>query len=257
MLVALLPMMILVVLCLVFVVSSTFFIFGILASFRTPHRSSIFFSYSHKDSEIAQKIMKHLDMYRFKIWIDFGLEIPEDRLINELNTAVKGCEIFILLASKNSQDSTWVQFELAEAKKIAEAPDFKASQLLEPQTGPLRSVVAGLLSRKLERRSGQFRDTVVLSLDDWGSEIYAKITELNEELLKDYSDPVFSDLESFWAETESDLSPARKRIVGVLGKGARKVINPQSSVLRVIRPMVTLFDLAGRSSRLCNRLPST
>jgi hypothetical protein len=213
-------------LCLIFVVTSTFFTLGVLGLFRSPHRSKLFFSYSHKDTEIAQKIMKRFAVYRFKIWIDLGIEIPTDKLEKELGKAVEGCEIFILLASVHSQGSNWVQFEIDQAKKMPELPEFRVRRFTERFTEP---------------PTGRFRDTIILSLDDWGSMAYEEIKELQEELLAEYSLGI-EDID--WAEELSDLPPALYRTLVLLVKGVRKIINPNPSILRIVKPTVVLFDLS-------------
>jgi hypothetical protein len=168
--------------------------------------------------------MKRLSAYRFKIWIDLGIEIPADKLSGELSTAVEGCEIFILLASINSQGSTWVQFEIAEAKKIPELPEQRNTRFSKP-------------------RPNRFRDTVVLALDDWGTEIYADVKQVNEDLLREYAMADWTELKDAWAEAENELPPAVKYLAKTFGKGAKQLMSPNPSATRILTPTVTLFDM--------------
>lgn len=100
----------------IFFVSNLFFWGGLYRRLR-PYKCKIFFSYSHKDSQFAESIMKRLGDCTFKVWIDFEKVLPEDHIAEILKGVIREREIFILLASKNSINSKWVKFEIEEASK--------------------------------------------------------------------------------------------------------------------------------------------
>ena len=75
-----------------------------------------FVSYSHKDSEYAHKISDELTSWGITPWIDdridYGTQWP---IVIEQN--LDECDAFILVMSKSSKKSKWVQNELAYAQE--------------------------------------------------------------------------------------------------------------------------------------------
>jgi formylglycine-generating enzyme required for sulfatase activity len=76
----------------------------------------IFISYSHKDTEYAHALAKHLQGMGFDIWIDerldYGSQWP-----HELQKQLDTCSAFILIMSPRSYTSEWVQSELQRARR--------------------------------------------------------------------------------------------------------------------------------------------
>lgn len=120
-----------------------------------PHRSRIFFSYSHKDSEIARRVMKYLKQYHFRTWVDFGKTIEPASLECELAAAIKPTEVLVLLSSDNALNSRWVDFEL------------------------LRATDAGKLG---------YRDITILALDDSGLRLQKSLRGVTAEQKKENAD---------------------------------------------------------------------
>lgn len=79
--------------------------------------SQIFISYSHKDSEYAHKLQRHLFDEGFDAWIDeridYGSHWPR-----EIERRIRKSAVFILIMSPNSQESEWVENELAFARQL-------------------------------------------------------------------------------------------------------------------------------------------
>lgn len=117
-----------------------------------PHRSRLFFSYSHKDEPVARELLNRLKEFPLKLWVDFGVRIPERKLRKVLGKLVERRQIFILLASENSATSEWVEFEFFRAQ----IP---------------------------EERFGRFRDTVVVAVDDAGIALYEYVKSLSDEVM--------------------------------------------------------------------------
>jgi hypothetical protein len=118
-----------------------------------PHRAKLFVSYSHKDAEIAKRILSRLESFHFRIWVDFGLSIAPARLKEQLSRNVRRRQIFLLLASRNSVESDWVKFEIEQAKTRG-----------------------GFLI-------GQWRDTVIVALDDDGVRLYESLKQFIDEVM--------------------------------------------------------------------------
>ncbi len=77
---------------------------------------NIFISYSSKDKELANKIsdtMTNEDVVVFVAdnSINFGESIPKN-----IEKAIKKCDLFVVLWSKNSKRSEWVQQEIGIVK---------------------------------------------------------------------------------------------------------------------------------------------
>jgi hypothetical protein len=117
-----------------------------------PYRTKIFFSYSHKDADIAKRILAALKDLNFRVWVDFDTQISEGQIENRLGGLIKRRQIFILLGSVNSAQSQWVEFEIAEARRLG-------NFLL-----------------------GSFRDTSVLVLDDAGIQVFDELKQFYDEL---------------------------------------------------------------------------
>jgi formylglycine-generating enzyme required for sulfatase activity len=76
----------------------------------------IFISYSHKDTKYAHELAENLQNMGFEVWIDerldYGAQWPQ-----ELQKQLDGCSAFILIMSRHSYASEWVQSELQRAKR--------------------------------------------------------------------------------------------------------------------------------------------
>jgi formylglycine-generating enzyme required for sulfatase activity len=76
----------------------------------------IFVSYSHKDTEYAHALARHLQEMGFEVWIDerldYGAQWPQ-----ELQKQLDSCSAFLLIMSPRSYASDWVQSELQRARR--------------------------------------------------------------------------------------------------------------------------------------------
>jgi hypothetical protein len=77
----------------------------------------IFISYSHKDKEYVHRLAEALQNVNFDVWIDDRIDYGT-RWPLVIEDAVDTCESFILVASRNSHESTWVQHEFARAQRL-------------------------------------------------------------------------------------------------------------------------------------------
>jgi hypothetical protein len=77
----------------------------------------IFISYSHKDKEYVHKLAESLQAEGFEVWIDDRIDYGT-RWPLVIETAIDSCEIFVLVAGRNSHDSEWVQHEFARAQRL-------------------------------------------------------------------------------------------------------------------------------------------
>ena len=91
--------------------------------------SSIFFSYSHKDRDVVDRIAEDLQNFGFYIWIDKAEIKIGDSLIKKIREGIDKVEYVGAIISKNSIDSEWVQREIdiamnqeIEGKKVKVLP---------------------------------------------------------------------------------------------------------------------------------------
>jgi len=76
----------------------------------------IFISYSHKDKSYVRKLREALQEEGFEVWIDdridYGIRWPQ-----AIQAQLDSCSAFIAVVSENSNESEWVQNEVARAKR--------------------------------------------------------------------------------------------------------------------------------------------
>ena len=74
--------------------------------------SLAFISYSSRDREVARRVAEMVRVLGFKIWMDEGALAPGQPIAAELADAVAQVQVFIIILTKNSIESGWVQNEL-------------------------------------------------------------------------------------------------------------------------------------------------
>ncbi len=185
---------------LVFLVSCILFIVGLYQRIR-PYKSRIFFSYSHKNKEISQKIIKKLKHLHFRIWVDLDLELPANEIESILENNVKQSEIFILLGSRSSAKSNWVRFELSKANYRANFTKY------------------------------QWRDIIVIILDDFGLELFKNIIKIHKQKMEEYENEIKENTNRLIDEV-----PLLQHIIG-------NNLSNEATWKRGFTPTVTKFDL--------------
>jgi len=76
----------------------------------------IFISYSHKDKKYVEKLEKKLIDEGFDVWIDHRIDYGS-RWTKEIEKAIDTCAAYIVVMSKNSSESQWVERERIHAEK--------------------------------------------------------------------------------------------------------------------------------------------
>lgn len=77
--------------------------------------SSVFISHSSKDNEFALWLAGELRKYGVKVWMDAHKLRPGDPLYGTIGPALKEADHFIIILSRSSIDSPWVELELEVA----------------------------------------------------------------------------------------------------------------------------------------------
>lgn len=87
--------------------------------------AKIYISYNNKDHNIAQKISDELKTADHEILIDVDTLLPGEDITSTLFNALRKSEIMIVIITKNSINSKWVQNEIGAALSYtAERPNF-------------------------------------------------------------------------------------------------------------------------------------
>ena len=75
---------------------------------------NIFFSYSTKDSEAANKIVEGIKISGHHVWFAPDKILGGENYAENIEEGIEQCDIFVLLASKNSIGNKSLQVEASE-----------------------------------------------------------------------------------------------------------------------------------------------
>lgn len=78
----------------------------------------VFISYSTKDLPIVDKIKNLVQNSDVEVFVAEYSVLPSESLSVSIEQAIKSCDLFVLIWSKNSQESSWVPQEIGIAKAI-------------------------------------------------------------------------------------------------------------------------------------------
>jgi hypothetical protein len=177
-----------------------------------PYWSRLFFSYSHKDTKLAEQIIERLKQYKFRVYIDFGVTLPENQLEHELSKTIRRRDICLVLSTANSADSHWVQYEIKRA-----------------------------LRHEKRRFVEVYRDVVMLVIDDVGMEVASAVVDANNERMRDYWDR-----ELGYSDKMKKKTPAEQaKTEAALNKG-RRILDGWPLLRRILLADVKVFDLRGQ-----------
>ena len=76
------------------------------------NNKSIFISYSSRDSEDVKKVIEVLERENMSYWKAPDMIPVGSNYAKEIPQVISGCEVFLLLISKYSQQSIWVEKEI-------------------------------------------------------------------------------------------------------------------------------------------------
>ncbi|MFC2138125.1 SiaC family regulatory phosphoprotein, partial [Bacteroidota bacterium] len=75
------------------------------------NQMKVFISHSKKDRELALKIAEDLQKNSIEIWIDEWEIFVGDTIIKKLQEGINQCKFMVILVTKNSNSSNWVEKE--------------------------------------------------------------------------------------------------------------------------------------------------
>ena len=79
--------------------------------------SDVFLSYSHQDRERVRPVVALLEAQQWAVWWDRTL-LPGQRWEDELRERLRNCRAVVVIWTRNSVTSAWVQLEAGEGLKI-------------------------------------------------------------------------------------------------------------------------------------------
>jgi hypothetical protein len=91
--------------------------------------SKVFISHSHRDKEIVRKLAADLQAHGVQTWVDEAEIKVGDSILQRINDALHSADYILVVLSKDSINSTWVQQEIAGA--VARDPN-AANRILIP-----------------------------------------------------------------------------------------------------------------------------
>ena len=78
-------------------------------------KKTVFISYSSKDREFVKQLVQTLKAMGIVCWVAPEMIPAGSSYAREIPKAIRECEVFLLLLSKTSQDSIWVEKETDSA----------------------------------------------------------------------------------------------------------------------------------------------
>ena len=86
----------------------------------------IFLSHSSSDNDFTNKLHSLLEQAGFNVWYDEKILTSNTHLLTDLPKYIGNSESFIIILSKNSCDSTWVQDEYGYARELHKNKELNA-----------------------------------------------------------------------------------------------------------------------------------
>lgn len=98
-------------------------------------QTTAFLSHSHKDRELAKGLQAYLSEHGWDLYIDWEdsslPDSPDEKTANSIKEQINERDLFIFLATQNSQSSRWCPWEIG----IAEVFKKKSSIIIVPTEG--------------------------------------------------------------------------------------------------------------------------
>lgn len=115
----------------------------------------VFISYSRKDSEIVQRIIKFLGSQGIKVWIDKqGLQPGEASWIKELEFAIENASAVVVVLSPDAKESPWVGNEKTYARAIGKRIFTVLARGDEKSAIPIDLITIQWIDIRMEERNG-------------------------------------------------------------------------------------------------------
>lgn len=83
-----------------------------------PQKFDLFISYSHKDSAFVSKLSAELKIMGMNVWLDEKAINVGDSVVSEIRKGIDNSKYFVIVVSKNSINSKWVERETDIATNI-------------------------------------------------------------------------------------------------------------------------------------------
>lgn len=86
-------------------------------AFKPVQMHSVFLSYAHEDATFVNVLADHLDVAGIRYWRDIH-NLAAGRIEKQVDRAIRLNPIVVVVLSKNSVDSDWVEWEVSLAREL-------------------------------------------------------------------------------------------------------------------------------------------
>lgn len=84
---------------------------------RSAYDAVVFLSYAREDYKFAEKLRKDLFLCQMEVWLDQDYLRTGDSWPEEIESAIRNADAFVLVVSPQALESDWVKRELEHARK--------------------------------------------------------------------------------------------------------------------------------------------
>lgn len=78
--------------------------------------TKVFISFSYRDKKFVEKLSHQLQSDKIKVWTNEKEFVAGDNIAEKITDAISKTDYFIVVLSKNSVNSSWVNFELSATR---------------------------------------------------------------------------------------------------------------------------------------------
>lgn len=93
-------------------------------------KSEVFICHESTDKQFVRKLSADLEKLSINVWFDESKIKIGDPILEEINKGLSSCKYFIIVISKDTMDSTWVQKEFKLAIKLQKLKKLKILPVL-------------------------------------------------------------------------------------------------------------------------------
>lgn len=126
--------------------------------------TNIFISHSHKNKEISDQIANDLKAFGYSVWLDTNEFRVGDKVHHRIEKGIQEINCFLVVLSKDSVNSEWVNLEIAKALKSEK--DIHVLPILHEDC-EIPSILSNYSYADFTKDYESGFHSILLSLDNW------------------------------------------------------------------------------------------